>query len=193
MPSIGFQGFNENCRPDLKEKIIEKHKKRTAERNAKNKLRATTANEDINREMVNKHFSRSRLLTKADMAFGNFIKERDTDKNGDISCPGCDKKFPAKNSITGRNNTMVQCLHFITRKDYNLRWEETNAKAGCSPCNLDMALNPKGKAYQNYRSKLVAQLGEEEVVRMELSPRNINNLDTQQMKNIIEHYESSSR
>jgi len=187
-PTIGYKGFNADCRPDLKAAQIKKQKDRNALRSDLAHVRKLAVEEDGNRELANKHYSRSRLLSKADMAFGNFIKGRDTDKNGDITCPCCDKKFPAKSSVTGRNNAIVQCLHFVTRKDYNLRWDETNAKAGCSPCNLDMALNPKGKAYQGYRNKLVLQLGEEEVQRMELSPRNINILDTQQMKNVIEHY-----
>jgi len=194
-PSIGFGGFFYAHSPqEIKDRQGEKAKK--GYQNKLAKARASQAssklykiqNSDDNYMGVQKHKSRSVLLQKADILFAQFIKNRDTDKDGNIQCPCCDKKFPAKNSETGTNNTDVQNLHFITRKDYNLRFEETNSKAGCKWCNLDMHLNPIGKAYRNYRKRLVDEFGEQFILEMEQSPRNINKLDSQQLKNVIELY-----
>jgi len=135
-----------------------------------------------NRVAVRREQGKSELLAKADKLFGDYIKRRDSDKDGNIVCPCCNVKINVGNS---------QCLHFVTRKDYNLRFEETNAKAGCSWCNLNMSLYPNGVAYQNYKDKLIKEVGKDEVRRMELSPRNINKMDTAQLKAVIEHYSNN--
>ncbi|MBM6707113.1 hypothetical protein H6A68_08725, partial [Bifidobacterium pullorum subsp. saeculare] len=75
-----------------------------------------------------------------------------------------------------RNNhgeKVVQTLHFIKREVYSLRHDEDNAAAGCCYCNLDMNLNPTGKAYQTYKGYLIMELGEQAVEEMEVAHRAI--------------------
>ena len=48
--------------------------------------------------------------------------------------------------------------------------------------------SPTGGEYQNFRSFLVNKFGEEAVAEMELQKRKINKIDTQMLKNVIEHY-----
>ena len=48
-----------------------------------------------------------------------------------------------------------------------------------------MHLQPKGKAYTNYREYMVETYGEEAVAEMELAHRKINRLEEQMLKNVI--------
>lgn len=169
---------------------IEDNEKQIANQKAKAKIQRTLSslkNNDSNREQVAKEKSKSELLLLADKVFGDFIKKRDSDKDGFVTCPCCDKRF----HIDDKNDNgekIAQCLHFVTRKDYFQRFDETNARCGHSWCNLQMHIHPTGKEYQNYKNKMIRDFGANEVRRMELSPRNINRLETQQLKNVIEHY-----
>ena len=81
-PTMGFQGFNSECRPDLKEALINKHKKRTAEKNASNKLRNVDENKDVNREM-----------SKGYAELERWFKERQKEMTG--RCMNCGGKTEA--------------------------------------------------------------------------------------------------
>ncbi len=133
------------------------------------------------------NLSKSKLLKLADAAFSRFIRNRDKDKNGNIACVCCGKIYNIEN-VDKDGNRIVQCLHFIKRSIYSLRFSEHNCAAGCTWCNNDMDKNPTGKAYQQFKEKLIADLGEQEVAEMEIAHRRINMLEAQHLKNIIEHY-----
>lgn len=146
-----------------------------------------------NKEAVDNQQSKSALLKLADNLFSKFIKNRDADKDGVIICPGCNVPYNINDEINfdevkNRGEKIVQCLHFIERDVYAVRFDEDNAAAGCMYCNLDMFLNKKGKAWSSYRAFLVKKIGPTAVEEMELLHRNIGKLDIEQLKNIIEHY-----
>ena len=187
MPEIGFKGFCSHCRPDLKEEIIAKQKRKNAAIRQNTSLRKLAAEDEVNREMVKATQSKSELLREADKAFGDAIKRRDADKNGDVVCPCCNKKYNI-NQVDMEGKLVVQPLHFIGRNVYSLRWDEDNVHSGCSYCNLNQHLNQKGKEFQNYRKFLVDKVGEQWVEEMELAKRKINKITTEQLKNVIEHY-----
>jgi Zn-finger nucleic acid-binding protein len=178
-----------DCRPDLKEKKIKEQAERQKARNSvsrtQSSLRKLIREDDGVREGSKKVQSKSELLRQADMLFSEFIKRRDT-KNGFIMCPCCRGRFEIDKMSNGQK--VVQTLHFVDRDVYFLRFDEDNAHAGCSYCNLAQHLNPKGKEYQNYREYLVANIGEIAVAEMELVKRNINKISEQDLKNVIEHY-----
>lgn len=163
-------------------KQIDKAKKRNALRNDSGKIRSL-----LTSPQNKSNASKSELLQQADTVFSNFIKNRDS-SGGSLICPGCRKPFRL-DAIDKNGKKIVQCLHFIDRGVYSLRFDEDNAHAGCAYCNLDMFLNKKGKAWKNYREFLVNKLGQAVVEEMELAHRKINMIETQQLKNIIEHYE----
>lgn len=187
MPEIGGQGYCFTCRPDLKELIVAKNKKRNALKLASPKLIAIGYEDDGNREMVLKHKGKSELLKEADRLFSLFIRNRDADKDGYISCVCCGGIYNIE-QLDGSGNKVVQCLHFMKREVYALRFQEDYAGAGCTYCNKNMFDNPKGKAYHQFKDKLISDFGLIEVQRIETLNREINKLTESDLKNIIEHY-----
>lgn len=61
-----------------------------------------------------------------DKWFSYFIRFRDSDENGYITCYCCGKKVFWKDA----NN-----MHYIPRQHLSLRYSETNCHAGCVKCN----------------------------------------------------------
>lgn len=180
MPTLGFKGFNMDCRPDLKAEIIEKQKRNNAAKMAGMKLRNLAADEpDI--KAKNDYKSKSELLREADRMFADYIKARDTGKDGRIYCPCCKEYFRA-------SDYEVNCMHFIDRDVYFLRFDEDAAHAGHGLCNKNQHYNPSGKEYQNFKKFLIDKMGENAVNEMELAKRKINKITEQQLKNVIEHY-----
>jgi uncharacterized Zn-finger protein len=171
------------CNEEDRQKQIDKAKKRNALRGVATKLKSLPQN----KEMVAKLESKSQMLILADGLFSKAIRQRDADKNGNIQCPGCKKVYNVE-QINADGDKIVQCLHFIDRDVYSLRYDEDNAHAGCSYCNLDMHLNKNGFAYRNYYNFMIEKYGEEAVAEMTLAHRKINKLELTQLKNIIEHY-----
>ncbi|MBK7377327.1 MAG: recombination protein NinG [Chitinophagaceae bacterium] len=187
----GYCKRHQSLRTDISketilQKAIAKQRKNAALRQNTN-LRKLAVEDDGNREMVKATQSKSELLREADKAFGDAIKRRDADKNGDVVCPCCNKKYNVK-QVDKEGKAVVQPLHFIDRGVYSLRWDEDNVHAGCSYCNLSQFLNPKGKEHENYHKFLVDKVGEQWVVEMELAHRKINKITEQQLRTVIEHY-----
>ncbi len=130
---------------------------------------------------------RSQMLKEADKVFSLFIRKRDADKNGNIDCVCCGKIYNLEDK-TENGDTVVQCLHFVQRGVYSLRYDLVNCHAGCTWCNKDMNDNPEGKAYHQFRDYLVACIGEEEVVAMEQQKRSINKITHEYIRSIIKKY-----
>lgn len=159
-------------------KAIERDKRRTAATNAASKLSKLPPEAKAPKG----YKSKSELLRDADRVFSDYIKARDIGvKSGTAYCPCCDKVFDSR-------GVDVNCMHFVDRDVYSLRFDEINAHIGHASCNRNQHYNPKGIEYQNFRNYLVKQIGEEEVIIMEIEHRKINKITEQQLKNIIEHY-----
>jgi hypothetical protein len=131
--------------------------------------------------------SKSDYLKIADILFGNWIKMRDSDSNKFITCVCCGGTFNLKDKDTS-GSYVVQCMHFVPRSVYSLRYSEINCHAGCSHCNLQMHLEPEGLAYKRYRKFLVDAVGEEEIKHMEEQKREINKITESDLKTIIDKY-----
>ena len=67
------------------------------------------------------------LVAKADRTFSRFIRLRDADENGDISCCTCRRSLPWNES---------HACHFVRRQHMSVRWDERNVHAGCPKCNV---------------------------------------------------------
>lgn len=145
-------------------------------------------NSTANIETVNKQMSKSELMKEADRLFSLFIRNRDSDKEGWVVCPLCNKRYNIEQETYG-GDKIIQNGHFIKREVYSLRYSEHNCKAICCYCNKNMFDYPAtGTAYLSFKKLLISELGETEVVIMEVAHRKINMLEAQQLKNIIEHY-----
>jgi hypothetical protein len=145
----------------------------------------------ISRELYkdSREKTKSDYLKIADILFGNWIKKRDSDSNKNITCVCCGGTFNLSEKDTS-GNYVVQCMHFVSRGTYSLRFNETNCHAGCSHCNLQMHLESNGLAFQRYRRFLVDAVGEEEVRQMEEQKREVGKISESDLKTIINNYKT---
>lgn len=185
-PTMGFQGFNADCRPDLKEAAIKKQKDRNALRSDLAHVRKLAVEVD-GAKAPKDYKSKSELLREADRLFADFIKERDTDKNGFVYCPCCKGKFKA-DAVDSDGNKIINCMHFVDRDVYSLRYDEDAAHAGHAGCNKNQHYQPSGIEYQNFKLFLEEKFGTHAVHEMELQKRKINKISEQDLKYVIEYY-----
>ena len=69
---------------------------------------------------------RSTLIKKLDKVFSQYIRTKDADHRGKVSCYTCGVVKHWKNMDAG---------HFQSRGKYMTRWEEKNVKPQCKRCN----------------------------------------------------------
>jgi hypothetical protein len=172
-PTLGYKGYFIHHFPGEIKKQVKLNKVKISQ--ISRKLHSSKA--DI----------KSDYLKMADMLFGKWIKDRDSDSAGNINCVCCSQTFNLKDKDSSGAN-IVQNLHFVSRGTYNLRFSEINCHAGCSFCNLQMHLEPEGLAYRRFKQFLIDAVGEDEVANMEQQKRNINKLTESELMQIIEHY-----
>tara|TARA_R110000796_G_scaffold100968_3_gene209729 strand:- start:108 stop:500 length:393 start_codon:yes stop_codon:yes gene_type:complete len=70
--------------------------------------------------------SRKSLIKKLDTAFSQYIRRRFA-ANEVAKCVTCGKEAHWKE---------LQAGHFMSRKHYSTRWDETNVQVQCSGCNV---------------------------------------------------------
>lgn len=179
-PTMSCSGYNYNCLPsELKEKLGTKRDLQKKAKAARNRV-SNLLNKDSEAE-------KTKLLAMADKLFGDFIKFRDSDLNGSITCICCGFPFNLKDKALD-GTYVVQPLHFVSRSVYSLRFDERQVYAGCCYCNLQMYLHPTGKEVQSYQDKLVDKFGIVEVMRMVEQKRRINKLTIEDLKEVISKY-----
>jgi len=69
---------------------------------------------------------RKNIVKELDTIFSLYIRKRKS-KNDIAECYTCGKKDFYKN---------LQCGHFVSRKHYATRWDETNCQVQCYSCNV---------------------------------------------------------
>lgn len=67
------------------------------------------------------------LVNKLDRIYSKFIRMRDADNEGYVSCVTCGKRF---------HWTEVHCGHWVKRQFMAVRWDERNTAAQCVSDNL---------------------------------------------------------
>lgn len=73
-----------------------------------------------------KKTDRQKLIAKLDTVFSEWVRLRDSDKNGICKCITCGDFKHWRD---------IDCGHFITRDNMGTRWEEENCHAQCAHCN----------------------------------------------------------
>lgn len=73
-----------------------------------------------------KKTSRKKLVENLDKIFSVYIRNRYA-KNGMAECVTCG---------TIKEVKLLQCGHFMSRKHYSTRWNETNCQVQCYTCNV---------------------------------------------------------
>jgi hypothetical protein len=77
---------------------------------------------------MHKKTPRKKLISKLDNVFSQYIRLRES-KNGIVECFTCGKKEYWK----GKG---MQNGHFMSRKHFSTRWDETNCQVQCVGCNV---------------------------------------------------------
>lgn len=70
--------------------------------------------------------TRKSLIRKIDKVFSEYIRKRDSNKDGYGLCCTCAKKIHYKDAHAG---------HFMSRRHYATRWDEENVALQCAGCN----------------------------------------------------------
>jgi len=206
-PKIGYAGYaGKSCMPESLASLPKYNKSNVANRNRANLSKISKDVHSAQKETGLKFEPRSsfkndstipdkgELLALADKLFSQYIKKRDADSLGNVTCVCCKLTFNVKDKVpdgrSGGDKMMhvVQPLHFVSRSIYSLRWEENQVFCGCCYCNLGMHIEPEGKEYKSYRSFLVDALGEDKVKWMELQKREINKLSAGDLQMVISKY-----
>ena len=71
--------------------------------------------------------SRSKLVKKLDTIFSQYIRLREADNKGFVTCFTCGKNSHYKTQQAG---------HFQSRRHYATRWDERNVQVQCVGCNM---------------------------------------------------------
>lgn len=166
-PKIGLSGYaSVKCMPEEMAALPKYQKSNLRNRNRVNLTNLSSKVWKVQKEVnVAKSSenglswkSNSELMKLADILFSRFIKKRDADSRGSVTCPCCGGSFNLKEKNQS-GEYVVQCLHFVKRGVIQLRYSCNNAHAGCSRCNSDMFNNPEGLAYRRFRGFLVDAVG----------------------------------
>jgi hypothetical protein len=180
-PTLGYGGWNYRCAPkEIIDKVGTKRQVAQRNRNARNRV-SNLLKKDSDAD-------KTKLLALADKLFGDYIKKRDSDKDGNITCVCCKQKFNLSDKTNDGSSYIVQPLHFVSRSVYSQRFNENQVYAGCCFCNLKMYLHPEGKEVEVYQIKLIETLGIVEVMRMVAQKRNVNKLSVADIKEVIQKY-----
>jgi hypothetical protein len=117
---------------------------------------------------------RSTLIKKADTVFSQYIRQRYANNSGITECYTCGKKDHWKN---------LQCGHFMSRKHYSTRWDETNCQVQCAGCNVFRY----GEQYKFGRN-LDIELGNGTANSLEVKSRQIVKYSNVDLMELIKHY-----
>ena len=126
------------------------------------------------KKIKSKKPTRSKLVQKADSVFSTYIRLRDSDKHGMVTCPLCWARIPRKKA---------QNMHFITRACWLYRYDENNCYAGCYRCNCLLNWN-----YIIYTRFMQDKFWIEKVDEMIRESKQIYKLPTYELEEIINTY-----
>jgi 5-methylcytosine-specific restriction endonuclease McrA len=119
--------------------------------------------------------TKSALIKKADKVFSLYIRQRNSDHRGHTECFTCGKHDHWKK---------LQCGHFMSRRHYSTRWNETNCQVQCSACNV-FRYGEQYKFSKNLDSKFGENTAEDLLI---LSNKTVH-YDAADLLQLIEFYE----
>lgn len=119
--------------------------------------------------------SRKNLIKKLDTVFSLYIRRRHA-KNDIAQCYTCGKKDHYKKLQNG---------HFMSRKSYATRWDETNCQVQCVKCNMF----EQGMSYV-FGLNLNKQFGEGTAEALLRKSKEILKLSNDEVVSLITKYEN---
>jgi len=121
--------------------------------------------------------SYSELEKLLDRDFSEYIRLRDANSQGYVSCITCGKYF------YWSDGHHINCGHFISRKRKSVRFNEINCHGQCVTCNYHNHGEP-----DIYRYRLVEIYGKEVVENLESESRLGSRLSNEEMREKIVYY-----
>lgn len=123
-----------------------------------------------------KKLTRSQVVKKLDAVFSEYIRLRDSDKHGIVTCPLCWTKMRWKDA---------QNMHFITRACYLYRYDEMNCHAWCMRCNVFLNGN-----YIVYTRRMQKTYGIETIDEMIRNKSSLFKITTPGLMEMITYYKN---
>ena len=119
--------------------------------------------------------SRSKIVKKLDAIFSQYIRLKDADHKGDVTCFTCGKVSHYKKGM--------QCGHFQSRKHYATRWLEKNVAVQCVGCNVYKF----GQQYI-FGKKLDEKYGDGTAEELYIKAKQTVKFSTDELQDMIKHY-----
>ena len=141
-----------------------------------NKTKGSTKTKKKKKKLL----SRQGCIRQLDKYFSLFIRHRDSDENGMISCVSCGKKVYWKESHN---------CHFIKRAKRWYRWDENNCHAGCCACNK---YNQEFHM-RHYTIFMIDKLWEEKVRSMNDDDYKKQKIGTPEIREKLEYYKNKCK
>ena len=119
--------------------------------------------------------SKSTLVKKLDDVFSEFIRLRDSNKDGMCQCISCGRVHYWKE---------IQNGHYMSRRYMSTRFDEMNCNAQCVACNIFNQGN-----IQMYRKNLIKKIGEKNVDYLEYKAKaTIKRYSVFELQELIKYY-----
>lgn len=122
--------------------------------------------------------TRSKVVKKLDAVFSEYIRLRNADKNGNVTCFTCGK-------VEYWKRKGMQAGHFQSRKHYATRWDEINVQVQCSGCNVFKY----GEQYK-FALNLDKQFGDGTAEELFIKAKEIVKFSTKELETLITYYKN---
>ncbi len=121
--------------------------------------------------------TRSKIVKKLDAIFSQYIRLKDADHNGNVTCFTCGKVEHYKKGM--------QCGHFQSRKHYATRWLELNVAVQCAGCNVFRY----GEQFL-FSKNLDKKYGKGTAEKLYIKSKETVKFSNHELLNMIEHYKN---
>jgi len=122
--------------------------------------------------------TRSKVVKKLDAVFSEYIRLRNADKNGNVTCFTCGK-------VEYWKRKGMQAGHFQSRKHYATRWDEINVQVQCSGCNVFKY----GEQYK-FALNIDKQFGDGTAEELFIKAKEIVKFSTKELETLITYYKN---
>lgn len=119
------------------------------------------------------------LIAKADREFSKYIRMRDADEGGTVSCVSCGSLHHWRDVHAG---------HWIKRQHQAVRFDERNVAAQCVRCNLHM-----GGCQDEFGAYVLRKYGEAAFNELLRLKRTAKKWTRGEVEELIEHYKAAAR
>ena len=124
--------------------------------------------------MPKKSLTTRALINKLDRVFSRYIRMKDADEGGTVSCVTCGRLF---------HWSEVHCGHWIKRQHQSVRFREENTGPQCVRCNLHM-----GGCQDEYAAHILRKYGQATFDDLLAKKREAKKWTRGELESLIEEY-----